>query len=88
MSEKYLGEIRKFAGDTAPPGWVFCHGQELRVEQYEDLYGLIGITYGGDGVTTFRTPELHDKQQIRTKADTASSQHFIMATEGLVPDCF
>jgi len=88
MSEKYLGEIRKFAGDTAPSGWVFCHGQELRVEQYEDLYGLIGVTYGGDGVNTFRTPELHDKQQAGAKKDPDSSQHFIMATEGLVPDFF
>ncbi len=58
MADPFVGEIRLFAGNFAPLGWFFCQGQTLQISQYYALYSLIGTTYGGDGVTTFRLPNL------------------------------
>jgi microcystin-dependent protein len=54
----YIGEIRIFAGNFAPLGWLFCKGQLLAISEYDTLYSLIGTTYGGDGSTTFAVPNL------------------------------
>lgn len=60
----YLGEISIFAGNYAPAGWVFCHGQILQILEYEALYSLIGTTYGGDGQITFALPDLRGRIPI------------------------
>lgn len=64
MSTPYIGEIRIFAGNFAPAGWAFCHGQLLAVSQHDALFSLIGTTYGGDGQTTFALPELRGRLPI------------------------
>ena len=53
MAQPYVGEIRMFAGNFAPAGWMFCEGQLLPISVNEVLFNLIGTTYGGDGVSTF-----------------------------------
>ena len=58
MSTPYIGEIRIFAGNFAPVGWLFCQGQLLPIDQYDVLFNLIGTTYGGDGQSTFALPDL------------------------------
>jgi microcystin-dependent protein len=58
MSTPYIGEIRIFAGNFAPLGWLFCQGQLLPIDQYDVLFNLIGTTYGGDGQSTFALPNL------------------------------
>jgi microcystin-dependent protein len=64
MSQPYVGEIRMFAGNFAPAGWMFCEGQLLPISQYETLYNLIGTTYGGDGQSTFALPDLRGRLPI------------------------
>ena len=64
MSSPYIGEIKMFAGTFAPAGWEFCSGQTLAISQYDILYALIGTTYGGDGVNTFRLPDLRGRLPI------------------------
>ena len=49
MAQPFVGEIRMFAGNFAPAGWVFCDGQLLPISENEALFTLIGTTYGGDG---------------------------------------
>ena len=49
MAQPYVGEIRMFAGNFAPAGWMFCEGQLLPISENETLFNLIGTTYGGDG---------------------------------------
>ena len=56
MAQPYVGEIRMFAGNFAPAGWMFCEGQPLPISEYETLFQLIGTTYGGDGENTFGLP--------------------------------
>ena len=54
----YVGEIRIFAGNFAPNGWMFCEGQTLPISENETLFQLIGTMYGGDGEETFNLPNL------------------------------
>jgi len=61
MAQPYLGEIRMFAGNFAPAGWMFCEGQLLPISEYETLFNLIGTTYGGDGQNTFGLPDLRGR---------------------------
>jgi microcystin-dependent protein len=64
MAQPYVGEIRMFAGNFAPNGWMFCEGQTLPISENEVLFQLIGTTYGGDGEETFNLPNLASRVPI------------------------
>ena len=64
MAQPYVGEIRLFAGNFAPAGWMFCEGQLLPISEYETLFNLIGTTYGGDGQSTFALPDMRGRIPI------------------------
>lgn len=64
MAQPYVGEIRIFAGNFAPAGWMFCEGQLLPISENETLFQLIGTTYGGDGQSTFALPDLRGRIPI------------------------
>ena len=64
MSQPFVGEIRMFAGNFAPAGWMFCSGQLLPISENEVLFQLIGTTYGGDGQETFALPDLQSRLPI------------------------
>ena len=53
-----LGEIRLFAGNFAPSGFMFCQGQLLSIASNTALFSLLGTNYGGDGATTFALTDL------------------------------
>lgn len=57
----FVGEIKPFGFGFVPRGFVACDGQELQVSEYNDLFKAIGKRYGGDGVTTFATPDLNNR---------------------------
>ena len=61
MAQPYVGEIRLFAGNFAPAGWMFCEGQLLPISENDTLFTLIGTTYGGDGQSTFALPDLRGR---------------------------
>jgi microcystin-dependent protein len=64
MAQPYVGEIRMFAGNFAPAGWMFCDGQLLPISENETLFQLIGTTYGGDGQSTFALPDLRGRVPV------------------------
>jgi microcystin-dependent protein len=64
MGQPYVGEIRMFAGNFAPAGWMLCAGQLLPISENEVLFQLIGTTYGGDGQETFGLPNLQSRVPI------------------------
>lgn len=76
MAQPYVGEIRMFAGNFAPAGWMFCEGQYLPISENETLFQLIGTTYGGDGESTFRLPDLRGRIPIH------QGNSFILAETG------
>jgi microcystin-dependent protein len=76
MAQPYVGEIRMFAGNFAPVGWMFCEGQLLPISENETLFQLIGTTYGGDGESTFALPDL------RGRIPMHQGNSFILAETG------
>jgi microcystin-dependent protein len=64
MSQPYIGEIRMFAGNFAPQGWMFCEGQLLPIAENDALFNLFGTTYGGDGQSTFALPDLRGRLPV------------------------
>jgi microcystin-dependent protein len=76
MAQPYVGEIRMFAGNFAPAGWMFCEGQLLPISENETLFNLIGTTYGGDGQSTFALPDLRGRIPIH------QGNGFILAETG------
>lgn len=76
MAQPYVGEIRMFAGNFAPVGWMFCEGQLLPISENETLFQLIGTTYGGDGESTFALPDLRGRLPIH------QGNGFILAETG------
>ena len=61
-----LGEVRIFAGTFAPNGWFFCDGSTLPISQYAALFSLLGTNYGGDGVQTFKVPDLRGRAPVHS----------------------
>ena len=61
MGQPYVGEIRIFAGNFAPNGWLMCDGSLVPISEFETLFNLIGTTYGGDGQQTFGLPDLRGR---------------------------
>ena len=80
MAQPYVGEIRLFAGNFAPAGWMFCEGQLLPIPENETLFQLIGTTYGGDGESTFALPDMRGRIPIH------QGNGFILAEMGGAED--
>lgn len=80
MAQPYVGEIRMFAGNFAPAGWMLCDGQLLPISENETLFQLIGTTYGGDGESTFALPNLQSRVPIH------QGNGFILAETGGVEE--
>ncbi|MGN7360497.1 phage tail protein [Paenibacillus sp. SAF-054] len=87
MSEPFVGEIRLFANNYAPRGWMFCEGQILQINQNQALYSLLGNVYGGDGVTTFALPDyrgrvpLHVSPNIPLGTSNGEAAHTLTVNE-------
>src|ERR1700687_960336 len=89
MPQPYVGEIRMFAGNFNPAGWMFCEGQLLPISEYETLFNLIGTTYGGDGRQTFALPDLRGRTPIHVGGASGwqpgqaggEESHTLMASE-------
>lgn len=62
--DEYIGEIRLFAADFAPEGWVLCDGTAYPVSGHEALFALIGTTWGQQAPNMFCVPDLRDRVPI------------------------
>lgn len=81
MADCFLGEIRIFAGDYAPEGWLLCQGQSLSVSEYQALYSVIGNTYGGDSVK-FNLPNLMGRVPIGQGTGTGLTARTLGQSDG------
>ena len=82
MAQPYVGEIRMFAGNFAPAGWMFCEGALLAIAENETLFQLIGTTYGGDGQNTFALPDLRGRVPIHMGTRAGGSTYVLAETGG------
>ena len=83
MAQPYVGEIKMFAGFSAPAGWAFCQGQLLPISENETLFQLIGTIYGGDGQSTFALPDLRGRVPVHMGPDTGHGAYTIGRRDGV-----
>ena len=91
MAQPYIGEIRMFAGNFPPAGWMFCDGQTLPISENDALFTLIGTMYGGDGQETFNLPNLQSRIPLHfgtgpdgvtyTQAEAAGTESVTLSTQ-------
>lgn len=58
MADGYIGEIRAFAFNFTPRGWLPCNGNVYSIQSNTALFAILGTQYGGNGTTTFAVPDL------------------------------
>lgn len=78
MDDSHMGQITQFAFDFVPYGFLLCDGATLQIAEHIALFDIIGTTYGGDGITTFKLPDL-------TKATAFPSMKYYISIVGVYP---
>ena len=77
MADPFIGEIRMTSWGFAAKGWALCNGQTMAISQNQALFSLLGTMYGGDGVTTFKLPNLQGRAPIHF-----FGQQYVQGTTG------
>src|SRR5262249_6233685 len=62
----FIGEMVAFAGDFAPKGWEVASGQLVNISQNTALFAILGTSFGGNGISNFRLPNLNDRVVVGT----------------------
>ncbi len=63
--EPYVGSICFTAAQYCPGDlYIEATGQTLPITQYQALYALLGVQYGGDGRSNFRVPDLRGRAPV------------------------
>jgi microcystin-dependent protein len=76
--ETFIGAIELFPFGYEPMDWFLCDGRLLNISQYNVLFSLLGIQFGGDGVTNFALPNLLGTEPM-------PGMNFYIAYEGDYP---
>jgi microcystin-dependent protein len=66
-----------FGFNFAPTGWAVCNGQILPISQNTALFSLLGVSYGGDGKSTFALPNMQGNAPMHQGQGPGLSQHFL-----------
>lgn len=59
-----IGVVMPYAGITAPSGWLLCDGGEYSINDYSELFSVIGYLYGARTTVTddfFKIPDLRGR---------------------------
>lgn len=84
-----MGEVKMFAGNFAPKSWALANGQLLPISSNQALFSILGVTFGGDGRTTFALPDLRGRAPVGTGSNYQAGQSFgqetIMLTASNLP---
>jgi len=65
-----VGEVKIYAGATPPENWGKCEGQILSISEYPELFSVLGIAHGGDGITSFKLPDFRGRVVLGVGAGT------------------
>ena len=78
-----IGVIRLFAGSTAPNGWLICNGDTVSRSAYNNLFKVIGTTYGvGNSNTTFTLPDMRGRCPIGVGTGTSLTARTLGSSVG------
>ena len=76
------GAIITWAGAAAPDGWKLCDGAAISRTDFEDLFTVLGETFGaGDGSTTFNLPDLRGRFPLGLDNMGGNSADSVTATK-------
>lgn len=62
--EPFLGEIIIMPYGFCPRSWVAADGRSLPISSNAALFSLLGTTFGGDGRTFFKVPDLRGRVAV------------------------
>ena len=92
----WIGELRLTAG-VSPLGdsWTTSYGQVLPINTFSSLFNLLGVTYGGNGTTTFRLPDIRGRATVSSGqgpglrsfviGETAGTENTTLVTSQMAP---
>ncbi len=87
--EAYLGDIKLTGVGFSQRGWLHCEGQTMSIAENSALFSLLGTTYGGDGRTTFKLPNLKKAEAVLRKAagvkEDSAFLRYMICTSGVFP---
>ena len=58
VNDPPVGSIVMWPSATVPSGWLHCNGQSVNRNTYQDLFNVIGTTYGADDANHFDVPDM------------------------------
>jgi microcystin-dependent protein len=64
MAEFYIGQVMMTGFAFAPRNFAQCNGQIISIQQNQAVFALLGTTYGGDGINTFKLPDLRSRTPV------------------------
>jgi microcystin-dependent protein len=80
--DPFIGEIRAVGFNYAPRGWAFCDGATLQIRSNTALFAILGTTYGGDGQSTFRLPDLRGRIVVHAGQGPGLSRYPLGSVSG------
>lgn len=78
-----IAEVRLFAGNFPPRGWLFADGRTLSISAYTAVFAILGTTYGGNGTTTFSLPDL--RNTVPRSSGNGAPLQYIICMSGIFP---
>jgi microcystin-dependent protein len=84
-TDRYTSEIIMFAGaeGKVTDGFLPCDGRTLQIQDYQVLYSLLGVLYGGNGWQTFNLPDFRNNFPVASGGELPSGSS--SCTRGPVP---
>lgn len=67
----------------APYGFSLCLGTNLQVAQYQAVYSLIGVTFGGSAMQNFNLPDLRGRSVVGCDLSTSPGKQLGSASVSL-----
>lgn len=80
--DAFIGEVRPFAFNWVPEGWLPCNGAVYPVVQYQALYAVVGNIYGGTPNQNFNVPNLQGEAIIGVGQGPTTSSYTLAQTGG------
>lgn len=80
--DAFISTILPWPTNFAPQDWQYCQGQQLAINQYQAIYSLIGILYGGDAVKNFNLPNLSGRTMYGSGINAQHQQYVQGTTAG------
>ena len=83
MDTPTIGQIYLFAGNFNPMSFYECDGRMLKIQAYQALFAIIGITFGGDGRENFCIPKI-DKEI--SQGQLQGEVQYVICHDGTFPN--